>query len=179
MTEPPDPAGTPERAAGAGPGPRAVDWAAVAWGAAIGAAILAVAATLWAVLDREFADLDETGWVLPLFLLVVAAYAVAGSVAVRLAADDGRSDAPLTHGALAGLGAFLVWIPVRVAIWIVRDEDRGLVGGSEAALRPGQVFGQLVIAAGIGMLAGYLTGRSLGRRARPDPGARGGPATGG
>ncbi len=44
-------------------------------------------------------------------------------------------------------------------IWLVRDEHRGLVRGSDGALRPGQLFGAFVIAAGIGMLGGALAAR--------------------
>ena len=50
-------------------------------------------------------------------------------------------------------------VPVRIVIWLLRDEDRGLVRGTDAALRPGQVFGALVVAAGIGLLGGYLASR--------------------
>ena len=68
-------------------------------------------------------------------------------------------DAPFTHGTLAGIGALACWIPLRVLIWLVRDEDRGLFGGHDPALRPGQLFGAVAIAAGIGMLGGFLASR--------------------
>jgi len=48
-------------------------------------------------------------------------------------------------------------------IWAVRDEDRELFAGRDGALRPGQVFGHLVIAATLGMLGAVLAER-LGRR---------------
>lgn len=138
-------------------------WPAVAAGAGVGLAALVVVATTRAVLDRRVEDFDESGWTLPLFVLLVAGYVLAGWVAQRRAGGAGTPDAPLTHGALAGLGAFVAWIPVRILIWLVRDEHRGLVRGSDAALRPGQVFGALVIAAGFGLVGGYLAARSSRR----------------
>jgi hypothetical protein len=76
-------------------------------------------------------------------------------------------DAPLTHGTLAGVGALVAWIPLRIAIWLVRDEDRGLFGGADPALRPGQLFGAVVIAAGLGLLGAYVAAR----RSTPSPAA--------
>jgi hypothetical protein len=151
----PTPTATPERT-------RSIEWVAVALGAAAGLLVLVVAAALRAVLHREVADFDDSGWVLPLFVLVLVGYGVAGWVAERRE----RRDTPLTHGALAGVGAFILWLPLRVVIWIVRDEDRGLFTGAHPALRVGQVFGHLVIAAGIGMLGALLAHR-LARRAPP------------
>lgn len=154
---------TPDAAATAGRRP-AVAWTAVLTGAGVGLAVLVVVATARAVLDRQVTDFDETGWTLPLFVLLVAGYVAAGWVAQRRAAAAGVPDAPFTHGTLAGLGAFVLWIPLRILIWLVRDEHRGLVRGADAALRPGQVFGALVIAAGFGLLGAYV----CARRARPD-----------
>ena len=58
----------------------------------------------------------------------------------------------------------MLWIPVRIVIWLVRDENRGLFSGHSPALRPGQLFGHLVIAAGLGMLGGFLGARRSRRR---------------
>jgi hypothetical protein len=57
----------------------------------------------------------------------------------------------------------VLWIPVRIAIWLVRDQHKGLFTGHSPALRPGQLFGQVVIAAGFGMLGGYLGARAATR----------------
>jgi len=175
VTEP-EPRTEPEPGTGTGPATRrgpTVDWPAVLWGAGAGLVLIVVAATLRVVLDRNIDNFDETGWVLPLFVVILAAYFLAGWVAQRRAAAGGLGDAPLTHGALAGLGAFVLWIPLRVVIWIVRGEERGLVRGSDAALRPAQLFGGIVIAAGVGMLGGVLAGRIATRvRTRSTPEAR-------
>ena len=55
---------------------------------------------------------------------------------------------------------------MRIVIWLVRDENRGLFTGHSPALRPGQIFGHLVIAAALGMFGGWLGARSASRAAR-------------
>jgi hypothetical protein len=147
----------------------AVCWAAVARGAGIGLVVLIGVATLRAVLDRNVEDFADSGWTLPLFVVLLAGYFLAGWVAQRHAAEQGMGDAPYTHGALAGIGAFACWIPLRIAIWLIRDEHRGLVRGSDGALRPGQLFGALVIAAGIGVLGGALAARRTPARSDVQP----------
>src|SRR3954447_14814488 len=160
ITEPSnDAAATTEPTARTSRGRSAVCWPAVARGAGVGLVVLMGVATLRAVLDHEIEDFADSGWTLPLFVILIAGYFLAGWVAERHAAEHGMGDAPYTHGALAGIGAFLCWIPLRVGIWLVRDEHRGLVRGSDGALRPGQLFGALVIAAGIGVLGGALAVR--------------------
>lgn len=146
-----------------GTGEPGIRWVAVAWGAGFGLAVLLVVATARAVLDREIDDFDDSGWTIALFVLLLVGYFVAGWVAQRRAAHDGAPDAPFTHGTLAGIGALACWIPLRVLIWVVRDEDRGLFGGTDPALRPGQLFGAVVIAAGIGMLGAFVASRRAAR----------------
>jgi len=60
------------------------------------------------------------GWVLVAFIAILYAYATAGYGAART-----RPEAPLSHGMLAGLGAFLVWLLVRLAVPLVRGEHLG------------------------------------------------------
>lgn len=139
--------------------PTAVCWPAVARGAGVGLAVLVVVATVRAILDRTVEDFDASGWTLPLFVVLLVGYFLGGWVAQRTATERGAPDAPYTHGALAGLGAFCAWVPLRIVIWLVRDEHRGLVRGPDGALRPGQVFGALVVAAGIGVLGAVLCAR--------------------
>ncbi|HXY90878.1 MAG TPA: YrzE family protein [Acidimicrobiia bacterium] len=141
---------------------RVVQWRAVWIGALVGLGVLVVVSVIEAILDNNIANFADTGWIYPLFVGVLVGYALGGYVAGR-AAPDGA----LTNGALAGLGSFVLWIPVRIVIWLVRDEDKGLFTGHSPILRPGQVFGHLVIAAALGMLGGWLGARSLAReRAR-------------
>lgn len=147
------------------PRPRPVVGSAVAVGAAVGLLVVALTAAARAVLDRVDPDLGDQGIALPLFVVLLVGYGAAGWIAQRRAEAAGVPDAPLTHGSLAGLGAFVAWIPIRVLIWVARGEDRGLLTGDDAALPPGQVFGALVIAAGIGLLGAFLASR---RWRRPD-----------
>ena len=136
-----------------------VQWRAVFAGAFIGLVILVLLSVVSAVLDHFLDDFDDSGWIYPLFVGVLIGYAVGGFVAGR-ASPDGA----LTNGTLAGLGAFVLWIPVRILIWLVRDEDKGLFSGHSAVLRPGQIFGHLVIASALGMLGGWLGARAVARR---------------
>ena len=137
-----------------------VDWRAVGRGALVGFAVIVPVSILNAVLDHEIRDFDDSGWRLPLYLVILAGWLAGGWVAGRA-----RPESPLTHGILAAVGAVVLWIPTRVVIWAVRDDGRGLVSGDRAALSPGQVFGQLVAAAAIGML-----GALLAARRSPSPG---------
>jgi hypothetical protein len=142
-----------------------VDWPAVARGAVLGLLLIVPVAIVGAVLDRRIDDFEDSGWRVLLALLIVAAFVPAGAYAARL----GR-DAPLSNGALAGLGAFALWIPLRVLIWLTRDDNQGLVSGRDPVLRPGQIFGYLVISTALGMLGGFMASR---RRAG-SPGDSGG-----
>jgi hypothetical protein len=144
------------------PGGPVVHWRSVVNGALFGLGLLVVVSVVEAILDNNLSDFDDTGWIYPLFVLVLVSYAVGGFVAGHAAPD-----AALTNGTLAGLGAFVLWIPVRILIWVARDEDHGLFSGRAPVLRPGQLFGHLVIAAALGMLGGWLGGRAVARsRAR-------------
>jgi hypothetical protein len=137
-----------------------IDWKVVLRGALIGLAIIVPVTVVRGVLDREIADFDDSGWIYPLFVLILVGYGAAGWVAGR-----SRPDAPLAHGALAGLGVLVLWIPIRIVIWAVREDGRGLVSGDRAALGPGQVFGALVIAATLAMLGALIASRLASRRA--------------
>jgi hypothetical protein len=135
-----------------------IDWRVVLRASLVGLAIIVPVTVLRVVLDRELADFDNSGWIYPLFVLILVGYFAAGWVAGRA-----RPDAPLTHGALGGIGVLVLWIPIRVAIWAVREDGRALFKGDHAALRPGQVFGQIVIAATLAMVGAFVATR-VGRR---------------
>ena len=139
-----------------------VNWYAIARGALVGLALIIPIAILSAVLDRAVDNFEDSGWRVPLALLVMLAFVPAGAYAARLA-----HHAPLTNGALAGLGAFLLWLPLRLLIWLTRDDNQGLVSGNDPVFRPGQIFGFLVISAALGMVGGYLASRR-----RPADGSR-------
>jgi hypothetical protein len=135
-----------------------VDGRTVLRGALVGLCVLIAASVVDAILDTNLDNYQNTGWRYPLFVAILFGFALGGWTAGR-AAPDGA----LTNGTLAGVGAFVLWIPVRMGIWLVRDENRGLFTGHSPALRPGQLFGDLVIAAGFGMLGGFLGARAAAR----------------
>lgn len=144
-----------------------VNLRAVGRGALAGFLLIVPLTALRVLVDREVRDFDSSGWV-PLFAVALfGAYVVAGVVAGRRTVD-----APLSNGLLAAVGALVLWIPVRVAIWLVRSESQGLLTGSDPVFTAGQLLGQLVFAAVFGLIGGLLGARSV--RARPatsDPGA--------
>ena len=142
-----------------------VRWPAVIRGALLGLALVIPVTIVGALLDRAMDDFQDSGWRVLLALLIALAFVPAGAYAARLARD-----APLTNGAIAGLGAFVLWLPLRLLIWVTRNGDQGLVSGHDPAFRPGQLFGFLVISTALGMLGGFLASR---RRAQDDSG--GGP----
>jgi hypothetical protein len=141
------------------------DWAAIGRGALAGLGVVVAVAILSAILDHQITDFDHSGWEYPLFVLVLVAYVLAGWVGQWSAVQRGTGDTPLMVGALSGLAVLVCWLPIRVVIWVVRDESRGLFTGEDPALRPGQVFGHIVIAVGLGMLGAFLASRI----ARPSP----------
>jgi len=146
------------------------DWGAIARGALAGLGVVVAVALISAILDHQITDFEDSGWQYPLFVLVLLAYVLAGWIGQWSAAQRGTEGTPLTIGALSGLGVLVCWLPLRVLIWVVRDESRGLFTGDDPALRPGQVFGHIVIAVGFGMLGAYLASRLARHSARTRPG---------
>ena len=139
---------------------RVVDGRAVFHGALVGLAILVVASVLDAILDRNLDDYRHSGARALPFLILLVGYLVAGWVAGRR-----MPDGALTNGALAGTFAFVLWIPVRILIWAVRDENKALFTGATPVFKPGQILGHLVIASALGMLGGLLGSRVVVKRA--------------
>ena len=139
-----------------------VDGRAVLRGAAVGLALVVPVTILRVVVERHTTDFSTSAWVYPLSLLILLAYGLAGAAAGRAARVS-----PAVQGALAGMGAVVVWVPVRVLIWAVREGDRSLVTGDRAALPPGQVCGALALAAVVGGAGARVATR--GRRAPVAP----------
>jgi hypothetical protein len=133
-----------------------VRWPAVIRGALLGLALVIPITIVGAVLDRAMDDFEDSGWRVVLALLIALVFVPAGAYAARLARG-----APLTNGALAGLGAFVLWLPLRLLIWVTRDDRQGLFSGRDPVFRPGQLFGFLVISTALGMLGGFLASRRL------------------
>jgi hypothetical protein len=137
-----------------------IRWGAVLRGAVVGLSVIVPVTILRVVVDHEVDNPNHSAWIYPLFVLLLVGYTVGGYVGGKAGAD-----APLTNGTLAGVGALVIWLPIRVVIWAAREDGRGLFSGHNAALPPGQLFGALVIAAGFGMVGGFLSER-VGLRRR-------------
>jgi hypothetical protein len=137
-----------------------IRWAAVVRGAVVGLSVIVPVTILRVVVDHEVDNPNHSAWIYPLFVLLLVGYTAGGYVGGKAGAD-----APLTNGTLAGVGALVIWLPIRVVIWAAREDGRGLFSGHNAALPPGQLFGALVIAAGFGMVGGFLSER-VGLRRR-------------
>lgn len=137
-----------------------LDRHAISRGASIGLLLFVPVSAARVVIDRNVNDFDHSGWA-PLFALALfVIYAIAGYAAARMAVDT-----PLSNGIVAAVGAFLLWVPIRIAIWILRDSGQPLFGGHDPVLTPARILGQLVFAALFGAIGGYLSMR------RSNPGA--------
>jgi len=133
-----------------------VDARAVGRGALAGVLLIVPLTAVRAVLDREIEDFDGSAWV-PLFAIaLLATYVVAGMVTGRR-----TPDAPLTNGLLAGVGALVLWLPLRLIIWLARSESQGLFTGSDPVFTVGQLFGQVLFAAVFGLIGGIIGARTL------------------
>ena len=131
-----------------------IDRPAVTRGAAIGLLLFVPISALRVVVDRNVTDFDTSGWA-PLFAVAIfAVYVVAGFVAARIA-----TEAPYSNGIVAAIGAFVLWVPIRIVIWAVRDTDQGLFTGTAPVFTPARILGQLVFAAALGAIGGVLASR--------------------
>ena len=147
-----------------------IEGRAVLRGALMGLIVIVPVAVLYALLDRQIDDFQNSGWA-PLFALaIVVAYLVAGVGAGRIALA-----APLSNGALAGLGALGLWLPLRVLIWAMRDASNHLFTGTDPVFSASRLLGQAVLAVGLGAIGAYVTARKArrtiesGGRAGADP----------
>ncbi|MEZ5169267.1 MAG: hypothetical protein R3A49_00800 [Acidimicrobiia bacterium] len=106
-----------------------------------------------AVAESNIDDFETSGWAALAFLALVLCFGYGGWVAGAV-----DPEAPLTNGSLAGLGAFVMWIPLRVLIWAVRG-DQGLFSGDNAVFHPGAILVFVVIAGVAGMVGAVVSAR--------------------
>lgn len=86
----------------------------------VGGLVLIVPISLIVALVSHGRRTGYGGWLFVAFVAILYAYATAGYGAARA-----RPDAPLAHGMLAGLGAFVAWLLVRLAVPLVRGDRLG------------------------------------------------------
>ena len=92
-----------------------LDLGAIGRGALLGLAVVAPASLADLALS-SVKDVDEGWLVFTLFAVILGAFFLAGYKAATTAEGS-----PYTHGAVAGLAAFALWLPLRIA-------TRALVG---------------------------------------------------
>jgi hypothetical protein len=131
-----------------------IDRHAVMRGAAVGLLLFVPISALRVLVDHNVNDFDHSSWA-PLFALAIfAVYGISGFVAARIALD-----APYSNGIVAAIGAFVLWIPIRILIWAVRDSDQHLFTGTTPVFTAGRILGQVVFAAALGAIGGVIASR--------------------
>jgi hypothetical protein len=136
-----------------GSGP-VIDVRAIGTAAVVGLVLIVPVTIVRAALDRNLSDFDDSAWKGVLFTALLLSFLVAGTAGGRLAPR-----APLSNGALGALGAVVLWLPIRLVIWLLRDDSQGLVRGDDAAFGPGQLLVAAVLAVALGMVGGILGAR--------------------
>ncbi len=116
-------------------------------------AIIIPITILGAVLERTLDDPcgADSNWIGLLAVGIFVAYVIAGFTA-GAAVPSGT----LSNGSLAGLGAFVLWIPVRLFIYAIRGD---VAHCSHHIFTVGQIVAHLLFGAAFGMLGGYFGGR--------------------
>ncbi len=137
-----------------------LDVRAIGRGALLGLAVVAPASLADLALS-SVKDVDEGWLIFTLFAAILAAFFLAGYKAATTAEGS-----PYTHGALAGLAAFALWLPLRVA-------TRALVGEQLLGREGDAAFKvvEAVVTAGLfamsfGILGGFV-GALRSRRREP------------
>ncbi len=144
---------------------KTVEPGAVLRGALAGLLVIVPLSALRAVVDHQTTDFNDSAWVLVFGVGLMLAYVVAGAVAAHRAPTT-----PLSNGSMAGLGAFVLWLPVRVLIWVARSESQGLFSGPDAVFTAGQIFGQLLFAMVFGLVGGIIGARMARNSVRESDG---------
>ena len=139
-----------------------IDRTAIVRGALAGLVVIVPVTVLRAVVSHRVADFDHSGWAVVFFFAILFAYGLSGWVAGHSAVR-----APLTNGAIAGFGAIALWLPLRVLIWAIRHDHRGLFTGARPAITVGGLFGNVVLAAAVGIIGALLAARRVSRSAGP------------
>ena len=131
-----------------------IDRHAITRGAVLGLLLFVPISALRVLVDRNVSDFDHSDWA-PLFAIAIfAVYGIAGFIAARIAVD-----APYSNGIVGAIGAFVLWIPIRILIWAVRDSAQGLFSGGGPVFTPARILGQVVFAAALGAIGGVIASR--------------------
>jgi hypothetical protein len=139
-------------------GSRLIDGTAIVRGALAGLVVIVPVTVARAVVSHSVTDFDHSGWAPVFFFAILFAYGLAGWVA-----GSSATDAPLTNGALAAFGAIVLWLPLRIVIWAIRHDHRGLFSGARPAITLGELFGAFVLGAALGIIGALIAARRVAR----------------
>lgn len=131
-----------------------IDRHAITRGAAIGLLLFVPISALRVLVDHNISDFDHSIWRTLFAFALIAVYGIAGFIAAQIAVN-----APYSNGIVSAIGAFVLWIPIRILIWAVRDSDQGLFSGHTPVFTPAGIFGQLVLASALGAIGGVIAAR--------------------
>jgi hypothetical protein len=133
-----------------------VDWRVVVRAALSGLVLIVPIVIITEILDATIDNFSGSLWLVLPFLLILFAYAAAGYAGGRL-----EPSAPFTHGILASLGAFGMWLVIRVLARVVRGAHLGF--GWRA------VFTNALFAAGLGLFGAAIAARAPALLHENDP----------
>jgi hypothetical protein len=139
-------------------GSRLIDGTAIVRGALAGLVVIVPVTVARAVVSHSVTDFDHSSWAVVFFFAILFAYGLAGWVA-----GSSATGAPLTNGALAAFGAIVLWLPLRIVIWAIRHDHRGLFSGARPAITPGELFGAFVLGAALGIIGALIAARRVAR----------------
>jgi putative membrane protein (TIGR04086 family) len=121
-----------------------LDWRAVALGGVAALIIAAPAALIAQALYSADTISDRSNWVFLFTAVILAGCAVGGYVAGRK-----RPDAPLAHGALAALAAFVVVQGIGIVVRLIDGDSIDAI----------KIVFNAMLSAAVGLLGGLLSSR--------------------
>jgi hypothetical protein len=131
-----------------------IDWPWVWRGAVAGTVVVAVTSAIGLLLDHNVDNFDSSPWVPILAVALLAAFVAAGFVGAR------GSSVPVSTGSLAGLGAYLIWLVVRVLVYLARESaDKDLFGGHHPVFTVWSLIAWFVIAMVLGTIGARIGAR--------------------
>ncbi|MCU1458073.1 MAG: hypothetical protein JWL73_2165 [Actinomycetia bacterium] len=119
-------------------------------------------------LDQRLTDFDHSGWYTVVAILTILVWFAAGLRAGILAPR-----APLSNAAIGVLLAFVLFLPVRVLLWLWRSDSKGLFTGPRPLFAIGTLVASALVAMVIAMIGALISSRSIrGRITAGDEPAR-------
>jgi putative membrane protein (TIGR04086 family) len=112
----------------------------------VGGLVIIIPVSVVVALASRHGHTKANFWLVVAFVAILYGYATAGYGAART-----RPESPLSHGMLAGLGAFLIWLLVRLVVPLARGDHLGF--GVVA------VVTNALFAVALGALGGMLAAR--------------------